>query len=214
MLPDYSRCCLIGDDNSMPVHSERREQIADAALEVLAAEGAHGLTHRAVDARTGLPAGTTSNFFNSRQALFLGAGRRLADRHWRYVQSLREEIDGPLDRKGLATILTNVVSAKGEFRMLQLARYELFLAGVRDPSLHADLMRLRNASLEIAATLLQAAGLPDPDRRVQLLSSLLNGLVFDQLTASNTALIDPETVEEIITVYLGPPSATVREQED
>ena len=37
----------------MPINSERREQIADAALEVLATEGAHGLTHRAVDARAG-----------------------------------------------------------------------------------------------------------------------------------------------------------------
>ncbi len=182
----------------MPINSDRREQIADTALEVLATEGAHGLTHRAVDIHAGLPRGTTSNFFNSRQALFLGVGQRLADRHWAYVQSLREELVGPLDRRELATILTRVVSGTGELRTLHLARYELFLAGVRDNTLHSALIGLHNASLEIAVTLLQAARLPEPRRRVQLLSSLLNGLLVDQLTTSNTALINPETVEEVI----------------
>ena len=193
----------------MPVNSERREQITDTALEVLATEGAHGLTHRAVDARAGLPPGTTSNFFNSRQALFLGAGQRLADRHWRYVQSLREKIDGPLNRKELAAILTQVVGGAGELRTLHLARYELFLEGVRDPSLRSALIELRNASLEIAVTLLRAARLPEPNQHVQLLSSLLNGLLFDQLTVSSTALIDPETVEEVIDALFSlPPTST------
>ncbi len=193
----------------MPINLERREQIADTALEVLATDGAHGLTHRAVDARAGLPAGTTSNFFNSRQALFLSAGQRLADRHWRYVQSLREKINSPLDRKELATILTKVVTGAGELRTLHLARYELFLEGTRDPSLHSALIELRNASLEIAVTLLQAAKLPEPSRHVQLLSSFLNGLLFDQLTTSSESLIDTETVGEVISALFGlPPTST------
>ena len=199
----------------MPINSQRREQIADVALEVLAAEGAHGLTHRAVDARAGLPQGTTSNFFNSRQALFLGAGQRLAERHWTYVHSLSEEIGSPLNRRKLAAILTKVVSGTGELRMLHLARYELFLAGVRDPSLHSVLTGLRNASLEIALALLQSARLPEPHRRVQLLSSILNGLLFDRLTvpSMDAALIDPETVGEIIDALFGLPSASAGEQE-
>jgi len=146
--------------------------------------------------------------------LLLGAGQRLADRHWRYVQSLREEIDGPLDRRKLATILTKVVSGTGEQRTPHLARYELFLAGIRDPSLHSALIELRNASLEIAVTLLQGAGLPEPNRRVQLLSSLLNGLLFDQLTASSEALIDPETMEEVINALFSLPPASVVEQQE
>jgi hypothetical protein len=162
-----------------------------------------------------LPQGTTSNFFNSRQALFLGAGQRLANRHWIYVHSLREEIGSPLDHRKLAVILTQVVSGTGELRMLHLARYELFLAGVRDPSLHSVLIGLRNASLEIALALLQSAGLPEPDRRVQLLSSILNGLLFDRLTvpSMDAALIDPETVGEIIDALFSLPSASAGEQE-
>ena len=201
----------------MRINSERREQIADAALEVLAAEGAHGLTHRAVDERAGLPRGTTSNFFNSRQELFLGAGQRLVNRHWAYVHSLSEEIGSPLDRRKLAVILSKMLEGEGEIRLLHLAKYELFLAGVRDPSLHSVLIGLRNASLEMAVTLLQSAGLPEADRRVQFLSSILNGLLFDQLTVPNrdAALIHPEMVEEIIDTLFGlPPEGTEEEELD
>ena len=34
-----------------PFNAERRDRLADAAIEVLAHEGARGLTHRAVDAQ-------------------------------------------------------------------------------------------------------------------------------------------------------------------
>ena len=40
-----------------------------AAVEVFAARGVHGLTHRAVDQAAGLPQGSTSNLFRTRQAL-------------------------------------------------------------------------------------------------------------------------------------------------
>jgi len=209
--PRQGSLCLIGEIKSMRINSERREQIADAALEVLAAEGAHGLTHRAVDECAGLPRGTTSNFFNSRQELFLVAGQRLVNRHWAYVHLLSEEMGSPLDRRKLAVILSKVLSGEGEIRLLHLAKYELFLAGVRDPSLHSVLIELRHAALEMAVTLLQSARLPEADRRVQFLSSILNGLLFDQLTVPNkdVALIHPEMVEEIIDALFGlPPEET------
>src|SRR6187455_857656 len=47
----------------------RRTEILDGALAVLADQGMRGLTHRAVDAAAGLPAGSTSYYFRSRAAL-------------------------------------------------------------------------------------------------------------------------------------------------
>ncbi len=40
---------------------ERRRALVDAAIEVLADEGARGLTFRAVDARATVPAGPAAN---------------------------------------------------------------------------------------------------------------------------------------------------------
>jgi len=59
---------------------DRRTLVADAALDVVAAHGMKGLTHRAVDAASGSPAGTTSNYFRTRAALVAAAVDRLEQR--------------------------------------------------------------------------------------------------------------------------------------
>ena len=61
----------------MPANPERRTQILDAAIDILCDDGVGGLTHRQVDSRAGVPAGTTSNYFRTRQALLeaTAAGR-------------------------------------------------------------------------------------------------------------------------------------------
>src|SRR3954462_10550488 len=64
----------------MPRNPERRTQLADAGLAVLAESGARGLTHRAVDAAAGLPAGTASNYFKTRDALLGALGERIFER--------------------------------------------------------------------------------------------------------------------------------------
>jgi DNA-binding transcriptional regulator YbjK len=45
----------------MAPNPERRTQILDAAIDILCDDGVGGLTHRQVDGRAGVPAGTTSN---------------------------------------------------------------------------------------------------------------------------------------------------------
>ena len=52
--------------------TNRRDDLLDAAIAVLGESGIHALTHRAVDAAAGLPAGSASNHFRTRDAL-LGA---------------------------------------------------------------------------------------------------------------------------------------------
>jgi AcrR family transcriptional regulator len=59
--------------------NDRFAALTDAAIDVLAELGMRGLTHRAVDARSGLPQGTTSAYFRTRKALIEAVVRRLAD---------------------------------------------------------------------------------------------------------------------------------------
>ncbi|MER6610537.1 TetR family transcriptional regulator [Streptomyces sp. NPDC000927] len=63
----------------MPENSTRQKQLADAAIETLAAAGMRGLTHRAVDRRAGLAEGSCSYCFRTRQALLRAAVERLAE---------------------------------------------------------------------------------------------------------------------------------------
>ena len=79
----------------MPANPERRNQILDAAIDILCDDGVGGLTHRQVDSRAGVPAGTTSNYFRTRQALLEATAARTVDLHWQRVEVLQSAV-GPL----------------------------------------------------------------------------------------------------------------------
>ncbi len=64
----------------MAKNETRRRIIADAGLTVLATDGSRGLTHRTVDIVAGVPVGTTSNYFRSREALIAGLVDRIGER--------------------------------------------------------------------------------------------------------------------------------------
>ena len=64
----------------MRQNPERRMALIDAAIEVLADQGARGLTFRAVDNQAGVPIGTASNYFPNRDALLTQAGQRVFQR--------------------------------------------------------------------------------------------------------------------------------------
>src|SRR3954451_2592824 len=57
-----------------------KERALGAAVEVLGTEGVRALSHARIDARAGLPAGSTSNWFRTRRALLAGIVDWMADR--------------------------------------------------------------------------------------------------------------------------------------
>lgn len=58
----------------------RRILLADTAIGVIATEGLRGLTHRAVDDDAGLPVGSTSNCYGTRNDLVTGIASRIHTR--------------------------------------------------------------------------------------------------------------------------------------
>ena len=105
----------------------RRERIADAALEVLAEHGARGLTHRAVDRALDLADGSTSFYFRTRSALLLAAAQRLIVLDLVDISSMSQ------DRSGTASLVALWVSPQRRTR--SLARLELLLSAARNPEL-------------------------------------------------------------------------------
>ena len=80
----------------MPGNPERRIQILDAAIDILCDDGVGGLTHRQVDSRSGVPAGTTSNYFRTRQALLEATAAWTLARFELFMESTRREELRPL----------------------------------------------------------------------------------------------------------------------
>ncbi len=166
----------------MPPNPERRAQILDVAIDVLADAGVGGLTHRQVDERAHVPAGTTSNYFRTRQALLEATAARTVDLHWQRVEVLRTAV-GPLDRDGVKALMTQLLSVPDEqFRRYTLARFELFMEGTRRPELQPFLKDLQAAAVKSATLIFEAAGFSPTPEQMDELSRVLNGYVFSSLT--------------------------------
>ena len=116
---------------------QRRRELCDAALELLANDGARGLSHPKVDRQAGMPAGTTSAYYRTRKALLIGAAQRMSDLDAADLTRMAELTDSD-DRRfsgtlGLATMV--VMSGQPPWLTRTKARHELVALAGRDPDL-------------------------------------------------------------------------------
>lgn len=184
----------------MPPNPERRAQLLDAAIDILADVGVGGLTHRQVDDRAGLPAGTTSNYFRTRQSLLEATAARTVELHWRRVEALRAAV-GSLTRDGVKALMTQLLSVPDDqFRRFTLARFELFMEGTRRPELRPFLKDLQAAAVKSATLIFEAAGFSPTPEQMDELSRLLNGYVFSHLTMPG-AEHPAELVDRLLSAY-------------
>ncbi|PSK95376.1 TetR family transcriptional regulator [Murinocardiopsis flavida] len=163
-------------------NTERRTALVDAAIEVLADEGARGLTFRAVDARAAVPAGTASNYFATRDDLLTQAGARVYERLRPDDAVIARQRAGAPDRAGYAALMHEMVDRISAFRSGYLALLELRLEATRRPELRAVLTRRVRADIDANTASREAAALPGDATAVRLLYLALNWLIVEQLT--------------------------------
>ena len=178
----------------MPRNPERRTQLADAGLAVLAEAGARGLTHRAVDAAAGLPAGTASNYFKTRDALLGALGERIFER-----LAPDEAVIAPLaEREPGLDLMTDYVHYIVERLLgrpeITLALLELRLEAARRPGLHEILSRTLRQGFDADVAFNANAGLPGGAEDIRLLHFAIDGLVLDQLTPGTGRPYDVQAV--------------------
>ena len=174
-----------------PQNTERRRALADAAIDVLGRQGVHGLSHRAVDERSGLPAGTTSNYFRSRDALLAAAMERIADLHYADMEAASALEAAPIGREELIEMLgLSLLAAAAQHRTRYLAVYELSLEATRRPALRETLERMNDASVRFTLEQHRALGLDTSAEDVQTLILLYGNALFGLLTGA------PERVDE------------------
>ncbi|MFI8966109.1 TetR/AcrR family transcriptional regulator [Streptomyces sp. NPDC053493] len=166
-----------------------------------------GLTHRAVDAAAGLPAGTTSAYFRTRSALLTALVRRLVALDQAELTAAAEQTPALRTPEDLVRGLTALVAARttGEGRRRSLARYACVLESVRDPELRDILVPRENPAREAARAFLAARGVADPEARTLTLLACVDGLVLDRVVAGEEALRGgTEEVEGLVAAALRP----------
>jgi len=163
----------------------RKQRAVDAAIEVIAADGLRGLTHRAVDSRAGLPPGSTSSCFRSRRALLAGVLDRLVEldeARLATVHAVDWGIETEAQVDAVVDMLTDLLLYwLGPARERTYARLELYLDAPRHPELAAALAEANRRFLTLAADGIRRAGVADPDEPARILVACLDGLLYDAL---------------------------------
>ncbi|MFG2193352.1 TetR/AcrR family transcriptional regulator [Streptomyces sp. NPDC048639] len=170
---------------------ERRVALVDAAIEVLAREGARGLTFRAVDTEAGVPAGTSSNYFANRDDLFNQAGRHIHQRLGPDPGALAEAMKAPPSRELVGALMRDVMDRISRDRAGYVALMELRLEATRRPELRDALTRTIREDLEGNVRFHLDAGLPGDRTTVLVLYFAMLGLIVEHLTLPGVLTMEP-----------------------
>lgn len=167
--------------------ADRRTALLEATLQLVGEGGLSAVTHRAVERAAGLPHGSTTYYFKTKQQLLEAAVERLLEvdraRADEVVHAISRTLASrrPLAQLDLDAIAAAIVAWLEQDRVYQLARYELFVESARRPELKAPMAAGGEAFLRVLEPIVLAAGSRDPRRDARIALAMANGLMLEQL---------------------------------
>jgi DNA-binding transcriptional regulator YbjK len=191
-----------------PNPDQRRRELCDAAIQLLADDGAKGLSHLKVDAHADVPDGTTSFYFRTRSALLRAVAERMVELDLATLQSVADRAG--LDDGTSASTLANLVIQSGEEPQLSRtkARYELTMQATRDPAIAATLQRGTDAFTklhhDILVQLLPHGADLDPavvDDLSNVTLTFINGLLL-RFAHGDRIIDSPERLDGVLSAIV------------
>jgi DNA-binding transcriptional regulator YbjK len=164
---------------------ERIEQTLRATLDVIRDQGLGAVTHRTVSDASGVPLGSLTYYFASKQELLRAALRLYVTEDVARLRATAEQL--------LAEGVTGeqVVARFAEFFEADpdggLPQFELYLEASRDPELRAVAVECLQAYEEVAALGLRAAGIPEPEDAAAVVVAMVDGLGLQRIAAGPDA---------------------------
>jgi AcrR family transcriptional regulator len=181
----------------------RREELLDAAIAVLGTTGMHGLTHRRVDAAAGVPAGSASNHFRSREALLDAVVVRFAERDRRNWEAIAGELRPTTPEELAATLVAFAHAAVTEHRELTLARYAILVEAGIQPSLRARLLSTGSGVNAWFLAWLRLAGSREPELDLPILMNHWTGVVLHEIAIPDPAFDPSPQINRLVASVLG-----------
>jgi AcrR family transcriptional regulator len=191
----------------------RREDLLDAAISVLGRSGMRGLTHRAVDAAAGLPTGSTSNHFRTRDALLDAVVERFAARervNWEELATTMYPVTPQEFAHALAVFARE---ATGTHRTLTLARYAILVESGIHPTIRATLLATGAKVNAWFMNWLRIAGSTDPGRDAPIIMNHWTGVVLHELAIPDPAFDPYPQIEALVTAVISPRCDTTERAE-
>jgi Uncharacterized protein conserved in bacteria len=154
----------------------RREQILEATLRVIGRSGRESVTHRAVAEEAGVPLGSTTYYFDSRDDLLRQALEYVASHEVERYGRLGEELRSVKSGRELADRLLSELVSGAEDRVAYIAEYELWLEASRRPELREAAQSWCDAEQRSVAGAMEALGSSDPRADASLVVAAIDGL--------------------------------------
>lgn len=154
----------------------RREQILEAALRVIGRSGREAVTHRAVAEEAGVPLGSTTYYFDSRDDLLAEALEHVAAEAVRRYARLAGELRSVSSPEELADGLLSELIAAAENRTAYIAEYELWLEAGRRPELREAAQSWCDAEQLAVAGAMESLGSREPAIDASLVVAAIDGL--------------------------------------
>jgi DNA-binding transcriptional regulator YbjK len=184
--------------------ASRRDDLLDAAIRVLGESGIHALTHRAVDMAAGLPPGSASNHFRTRDALLSAVVERFAARERANWEDIAARVCPTTPEELARALAVFAQDATGPHRTLTMARYAILLEAGIHPSLRAQLSATGARVNAWFMNWLRIAGSADPHRDAPIVMNHWTGLVLHQLASPDPAFDPSGQLTALVTAVISP----------
>lgn len=155
---------------------QRRDQILEAALRLIGSSGREAVTHRAVAEEAGVPLGSTTYYFNSRDDLLGQALEHVSAQEIERYDGLAEDLRRLNSPTELADRLLSELVSAAQDRIAYIAEYELWLEAGRRPELREAAQSWCDAEQRAVAGALEHLGSADPRADASLVVAALDGL--------------------------------------
>lgn len=167
---------------------ERRERILGATLSVIARSGIGAVTHRSVAEEAGVPLGSLTYWFGTKDDLLREALRRFVAEEADRLKGIADLLGADADPADVAERYATVLETNNGPE--QIAQFELYLEAARNPALRDIAQESFRAYEEVAVAALRAAGVEDAERVAPLFVSLADGLGMRRMAAGASPPLD------------------------
>lgn len=176
-------------ERSPAVPPTTRDRALEAAVRLVGEQGVRALTHTRVDVEAGLPKGSTSNWFRTRDALMTGVTVWIAEQERADFAARTRPVRTPEQLvEALCEMLDDLT---GRDAVRTRARYALFFELTAEHPAASALRDQRSHFEGWMRDVLAGVGAPEPEVAARTLLALSAGLIVNRLTVAPAAPVRP-----------------------
>jgi AcrR family transcriptional regulator len=181
----------------------RRDQIASAAIEVLATQGLRGLTHRAVDSAAGLGSGAVNYHAPTRAKLIRLALEELFQGDLAVAaRNFEPLLNGHITVTQVVDHILAFIDDMTAARERVVARHLLLGEAQTDPEIRAVFDSQRQGFVDFTVHIVEALGMPDPEMTAETTVIFIDGIISRQVIFGARPLTDLRPmIERLLTSW-------------